>query len=177
MRKYFGTDGIRRIANTERTPELVYKAAKAGEDDGTDDHAQESGLLAGLGVIDDAGGQDEGAAHNEVCKVTDEGGGGALEHQLYQNLKSFCGDTCHRAKVEGADENGQLTQVQLVKAGGEEQGDFNKHQHTCHAGEHCSVAYVMSAGEGLFVLADEFFKQPCQNNKTGDRCDAYQHKN
>lgn len=30
LRKYFGTDGIRRIANTELTPELVYKVAKAG---------------------------------------------------------------------------------------------------------------------------------------------------
>ena len=30
MRKYFGTDGIRRIANTELTPQLVYKVAKAG---------------------------------------------------------------------------------------------------------------------------------------------------
>lgn len=30
MRKYFGTDGIRRIANTELTPELVYKVSKAG---------------------------------------------------------------------------------------------------------------------------------------------------
>lgn len=30
MRKYFGTDGIRRIANTELTPELVYRIAKAG---------------------------------------------------------------------------------------------------------------------------------------------------
>ncbi len=30
MRKYFGTDGIRRIANTELTPSLVYKVAKAG---------------------------------------------------------------------------------------------------------------------------------------------------
>ena len=29
MRKYFGTDGIRRIANSELTPELVYKVAKA----------------------------------------------------------------------------------------------------------------------------------------------------
>lgn len=28
--KYFGTDGIRRIANTELSPELVYKVAKAG---------------------------------------------------------------------------------------------------------------------------------------------------
>ena len=28
--KYFGTDGIRRIANTELTPELVYRVAKAG---------------------------------------------------------------------------------------------------------------------------------------------------
>ena len=28
--KYFGTDGIRRIANTELTPNLVYKVAKAG---------------------------------------------------------------------------------------------------------------------------------------------------
>ena len=28
--KYFGTDGIRRIANTELTPEFVYKVAKAG---------------------------------------------------------------------------------------------------------------------------------------------------
>ena len=28
--KYFGTDGIRRIANTELTPSLVYKVAKAG---------------------------------------------------------------------------------------------------------------------------------------------------
>lgn len=28
--KYFGTDGIRRIANTELTPDLVYKVAKAG---------------------------------------------------------------------------------------------------------------------------------------------------
>ena len=30
MGGYFGTDGIRRIANTELTPELVYKVAKAG---------------------------------------------------------------------------------------------------------------------------------------------------
>ena len=30
MRKYYGTDGIRRIANTELTPQLVYKVAKAG---------------------------------------------------------------------------------------------------------------------------------------------------
>ena len=30
MRKYFGTDGIRSIANTELTPELAYKVAKAG---------------------------------------------------------------------------------------------------------------------------------------------------
>ena len=30
MRKYFGTDGIRRIANSELSPELVYKVAKAG---------------------------------------------------------------------------------------------------------------------------------------------------
>lgn len=30
MRKYFGTDGIRRIANTELTPELVYSVAKSG---------------------------------------------------------------------------------------------------------------------------------------------------
>ena len=28
--KYFGTDGIRRIANSELTPELVYRVAKAG---------------------------------------------------------------------------------------------------------------------------------------------------
>lgn len=30
MRKYFGTDGIRRIANTELSPDLVFKVAKAG---------------------------------------------------------------------------------------------------------------------------------------------------
>lgn len=30
MRKYFGTDGIRRIANTHLTPELVFRVAKAG---------------------------------------------------------------------------------------------------------------------------------------------------
>ncbi len=30
MRKYFGTDGIRRIANTELSPLLVYRVAKAG---------------------------------------------------------------------------------------------------------------------------------------------------
>ena len=30
MRKYFGTDGIRRIANKELSPEFVYKVAKAG---------------------------------------------------------------------------------------------------------------------------------------------------
>ena len=30
MKKYFGTDGIRRIANTELTPNLVFKVAKAG---------------------------------------------------------------------------------------------------------------------------------------------------
>jgi phosphoglucosamine mutase len=30
LKKYFGTDGIRRIANTDLTPELVYKVAKAG---------------------------------------------------------------------------------------------------------------------------------------------------
>ncbi len=30
MRKYFGTDGIRRIANTELSPTLVYRVAKAG---------------------------------------------------------------------------------------------------------------------------------------------------
>ena len=30
MRKYFGTDGIRKIANTELSPNLVYRVAKAG---------------------------------------------------------------------------------------------------------------------------------------------------
>jgi len=30
LKKYFGTDGIRRIANTELSPEFVYKVAKAG---------------------------------------------------------------------------------------------------------------------------------------------------
>ncbi|MBG0764712.1 MAG: hypothetical protein H0S78_07450 [Tissierellales bacterium] len=30
MRKYFGTDGIRGIANKELTPELAYKVARAG---------------------------------------------------------------------------------------------------------------------------------------------------
>ena len=30
MRRYFGTDGIRKIANTELTPELAYKVSKAG---------------------------------------------------------------------------------------------------------------------------------------------------
>ena len=30
MKKYFGTDGIRRIANTELTPNLVFNVAKAG---------------------------------------------------------------------------------------------------------------------------------------------------
>jgi len=30
LRKYFGTDGIRKIANTELTPELVYRVSKAG---------------------------------------------------------------------------------------------------------------------------------------------------
>ena len=30
MRKYFGTDGIRKIANTDLSPELVYRVAKAG---------------------------------------------------------------------------------------------------------------------------------------------------
>lgn len=30
MRKYFGTDGIRSVANTELTPELAYRVAKAG---------------------------------------------------------------------------------------------------------------------------------------------------
>ena len=30
MRKYFETDGIRRIANTELTPDLVFRVAKAG---------------------------------------------------------------------------------------------------------------------------------------------------
>ena len=30
MRKYFGTDGILRIANTELSPDLVYRVAKAG---------------------------------------------------------------------------------------------------------------------------------------------------
>lgn len=29
MRKYFGTDGIRKIANSELTPEFTYKVAKA----------------------------------------------------------------------------------------------------------------------------------------------------
>ena len=30
LKKYFGTDGIRRVANTGLTPELAYKVAKAG---------------------------------------------------------------------------------------------------------------------------------------------------
>jgi len=30
LRKYFGTDGIRRIANLELTPDLVFRVAKAG---------------------------------------------------------------------------------------------------------------------------------------------------
>ena len=33
MRKYFGTDGIRRIANTELSPDLVYRVALTRESD------------------------------------------------------------------------------------------------------------------------------------------------
>ena len=84
-------DGIQR--NAVKLGELgqqidgVEGAAENCENYSTEDQSHQSAFAGLLGVIDDDSGQNQAAAHGKVGKVTDKGGGSALQQQLQQQVQ------------------------------------------------------------------------------------------
>ena len=104
-------------------------------------------------------GSTKGAAHREVCKVAHEGGGGTLEQELDHDLYKLCRNAGHGAEIEGADEDRDLAQVDLIEGRGKEKRDLDEHQHARKAGKDGSIGDVVGVGKGLALLDHIFFKQ------------------
>ena len=117
----------------------VEEAAEGSHHHRTGDHASDGPLLGLKAVIEGGGGENEGAAHHKVGKVAHEGGGGALEQQLEDDLHQLAHHARHRAQGEGADEHGHLAQVDLIEAGSEGQGKLQVHQDSGHGGKDTDV--------------------------------------
>ena len=141
---------------------------------GADQHTDEGGAAAGLCVIDEAGGQDEGAAHREVGEVADEGRRRALQEQLDQHLDQLRRHAGDRPEIKGADHDRKLAEVDLIEGRGEGQRDLEEHQYARHAGEHRRIGDVVRAGQGLGIAAEQLLQQPGdeheprEDRKTGE---------
>ena len=112
-----------------------------------------------MSVVDHACRQHEGTAHRKVCKVAHEGSGGALEQELHHDLHKFRRNTRNGAEVEGADQDRDLAQVDLIEGRGKEKRDLDKHQHTRKAGENGGIGDVVGVGKGFSLLDHKLFKQ------------------
>ena len=110
-------------------------------------------------MVDKARGQNEGTADGKVGKIADEGSRRALQEQLDQHLEQLRRDARDRAEVEGADQDRQLAEVDLIERRGEGQRDLDEHQHARHRGEDRRIGDIMRTGEGLDVAAELFLQK------------------
>ena len=150
----------------------VEKAAENGEHERADLHADKRGFLAGLGVVDDAGGQDERAADDKVGKFADERGRRALQKELDHDLDKLRHHARDRTEVERADEHRHLAYVELIEARREEERQLKEHEHASHAGENGGIGDVMRAGEGLAVAAEALFGEHSHSEDRREHGDA-----
>ena len=114
----------------------VEHAAEDAHGESAHHHAHNGAAAAFAGVVDDAGGEHQRAAGDEVGEVAHEGGGAALHEELEEDLQKLRRHARHGPEIERAQEHRQLAGVQLVEAGGEEEGKVKEHQHRTHGGEH-----------------------------------------
>ena len=118
-------------------------------------------------MVNDGGGQDQSAAHGKVGEVAHEGGAGALEQELDHDLDEFADHARHGAEAEAAEQHRQLAQIDLIEAGGEENGDLQQHEDARQGGAHGAHGDVLGVSGAHEVFADGFLRQPGQDGKSG----------
>ena len=113
----------------------VEGAAEDGHGQCAQHKSDDGGMLALMHMVPDSGGKHKGAAYHEIGKITHEGGGGALDHQLQQDLDAFACHGSRGTQVKTAQQHGQFGEVQLVEAGcQEQQGEIQHMQHSRDGG-------------------------------------------
>lgn len=86
-----------------------------------------------------------------------------LQNQLYNDLQKLTDDTGHGSEVEGADQNGYLAEVYLIKRRCEKQRYLEEHQKARHSGEYRRIRDKMRAAELFPVLNEQFFEDICDS--------------
>ena len=91
-----GDDGVEgqavKLGKLRQQIDGVESGAEQGHGGRTHGHAANSALAGFADMIEDGCGQHQTAANHEVGKVSHEGGGGALEQELQQNLDPLAGN-------------------------------------------------------------------------------------
>ena len=98
-------------------------------------------------LVDHTGGEHENRAQNEVGQLAHTGAG--AEGQVQQVLHQLNSDAVYRAQREGAQQGGQVGDVQLDKGRHQRNGEFDELQHGGHSRQHGSHGQMMGS---LFLL-------------------------
>ena len=166
-----GNDGIQRqavkLGEFRQQINGIECTAEDGHTQGTDHQTDDGGLLALFDVIDDGCGQHHGAADRKVGKVADEGSGGSLQQELENDLQKFANDTGYRPQIEGADQYGNFTEVDLIERRRKEQGEFQKHQHSGDGTKHGDKSNGFCRGQPLRPFDQQLIRQPGQSGQGG----------
>ena len=81
-------------------------------------------------MIDHGSRKDEGTSHRKVCKISHERCGRPLKKKLDENLDHLRQNTGDRPQIEGADQNRDLAEIDLIEHRCEKQRDLKEHQDT-----------------------------------------------
>ena len=127
-------------------------------------------------MIEDGSGQNEGAAHDKIGEVTDECRGSAFDKQLDNHFQKFCDDAGHRAQIEGADQDGDFAQIQLIEGRGEKQGDLKVHENAAQSSGHGNKSDVTGLGRAVQVGMDQPFGELGHGHQSGEDQQAHQQK-
>ena len=125
----------------------VQEGADQGHHKGACDKADDGPPAGLLQHVNDARRDDHGAPDGKVGDFADEGGGGALDHGLDQDLDQLNEDAGHGAVAEGADEDRYLGKVQLVEDWSDGKRELKEHEDGRDGSEHADGGYLAGLGE------------------------------
>ena len=133
-------------------------------------------MLALVGVVENGGGENQGASHHEVGKIAHKGGGSAFQQQLQQNFHAFADHGGAGPQVKSAQQHGQLGKVQLVEF--RRENHQRKVQHMEHGGDGGADADDADppGGTDLPLFREKTLLQPCQQGKPHHDGEAHAHE-
>ena len=115
----------------------VQKYTGCHHDDGAYGHGQHGHFFCLVMMIDEPGGDDHGTADAEIGELADSAGAGPVDNQVEKHFDQFNDDAGHRRDHKGADQHGNLAEIQLIEAGGDKgNGKLKEHQHDGESAEH-----------------------------------------